>query len=74
MIIIGELINGTRKRVAEAISARDADYIAQLAGKQAEAGADYIDANAGIEPGQLRLLVPPQAPSGLFCKPPELVL
>jgi len=31
-------------------------------------------ATIGIEPGKLRLLIPPQAPSGLFSKPPELVL
>lgn len=28
----------------------------------------------GIEPGKLRLLIPPQAPAGLFGKPPELIL
>ncbi len=47
MIIIGELINGTRKRIKEAIASRDADYIADLATKQAEAGADFIDCNPG---------------------------
>ncbi len=47
MIIIGELINGTRKAVGEAIKNRDAEYIADLARRQAEAGADYIDCNAG---------------------------
>ncbi len=47
MIIIGELINGTRKSIKEAIAARDADAIAELARKQAEAGADYIDCNPG---------------------------
>jgi len=47
MIIIGELINGTRKRIKQAIAERDADYIAGLAAKQAEAGAAFIDVNPG---------------------------
>ena len=37
MKIIGEKINGTRKRVAQAIAERDADFIKELAQKQAEA-------------------------------------
>ena len=39
-------------------------------------GDPYGDTPAiiGIEPGKLRLLVPPQAPADLFSKPPELVL
>ena len=47
MIIIGELINGTRKTVREAIRQRDEQFIAELAKKQAEAGAAYIDCNPG---------------------------
>ncbi len=47
MIIIGELINGTRSKVKEAIASRDSDYIAALATRQAEAGADFIDCNPG---------------------------
>ncbi len=47
MIIIGELINGTRKRVKRAIAERDVGYISGLAAKQAEAGADFIDCNPG---------------------------
>ena len=47
MIIIGELINGTRKRIKQAIADRDADYISQLAIQQTEAGADFIDCNPG---------------------------
>ncbi len=50
MIIIGEKINGTRKEVAAAIAARDEDKIRMLARSQAEAGADYIDVNAGTTP------------------------
>lgn len=50
MIIIGEKINGTRKKVAEAIANRDADFIRDLAKKQFEAGAAYLDVNAGTLP------------------------
>jgi 5-methyltetrahydrofolate--homocysteine methyltransferase len=52
MKIIGEKINGTRKRVAKAIAEREADYIKGLALKQAEAGADWLDVNAGTHPNQ----------------------
>jgi cobalamin-dependent methionine synthase I len=48
--IIGEKINGTRKRVQQAIIERDAAFIQDLAKKQAEAGADWLDANAGTAP------------------------
>jgi len=50
--IIGEKINGTRKRVAEAIAGRDADFIRDLARRQAEAGAAWLDVNAGTQPQQ----------------------
>lgn len=50
MQIIGEKINGTRKRVQTAIEERDADFIASLARRQADAGADWIDLNAGSLP------------------------
>ena len=52
MKIIGEKINGTRKRVAKAIAERDADIIKDLAVKQAEAGAAWLDVNAGTHPNQ----------------------
>lgn len=52
MKIIGEKINGTRKRVAKAIADRDAGYIRDLAARQAEAGASWLDANAGTHPSQ----------------------
>ena len=52
MLIVGELINSTRKRVAEAVAARDTAYIADLARKQKEAGVDLIDVNAGARPQQ----------------------
>ncbi len=47
MIIIGELINSTRKAVKKAIEEQNAAYIQDLAVKQAENGADFIDVNAG---------------------------
>jgi cobalamin-dependent methionine synthase I len=50
MKIIGEKINGTRKKVAAAIENRDADHIAGLAVSQAEAGAAWLDVNAGTRP------------------------
>jgi 5-methyltetrahydrofolate--homocysteine methyltransferase len=61
MIIIGELINASRKSIQAAIENQDAAVIARVAREQAEAGADYIDVNAGIfvgkEPEYLRWLV-----------------
>jgi len=61
MIIIGELINASRKAIKAAIEARDAAAIQQVATDQAAAGADYIDVNAGIfvgqEPESLKWLV-----------------
>ena len=61
MIIIGELINASRKAVRAAIEAQDAAAIQQVAQDQAAAGADYIDVNAGIfvgrEPEYLTWLV-----------------
>lgn len=50
MIFIGEKINGTRKAINEAILARDAAYIEEVARAQAEAGAGYLDINAGTSP------------------------
>ena len=50
MLIIGEKINGTRSQVAKAIAERDKDYIQNLANRQTEAGADYLDVNAGTKP------------------------
>jgi 5-methyltetrahydrofolate--homocysteine methyltransferase len=52
MKIIGEKINGTRKRVAQAIAEKDAQFIRELAKKQADAGADWLDVNAGTHPDQ----------------------
>lgn len=49
-LVIGELINSTRSKVRQAIADRDADFIADLARRQARAGADFIDINAGADP------------------------
>ncbi len=61
MIIIGELINASRKAIKAAIEAQDTEAIRKIAKDQAEAGADYIDVNAGIfvnkEPEYLKWLV-----------------
>ncbi len=47
MIIIGEKLNTSRKSIEEAVNKRDAAFIAKVARDQAEAGAHYIDVNAG---------------------------
>ncbi|MGB9660753.1 MAG: methyltetrahydrofolate cobalamin methyltransferase [Moorellaceae bacterium] len=47
---MGEKINGTIPKVQAAILARDEGFIAGLAKAQAEAGADYLDVNAGTGP------------------------
>lgn len=61
MIIIGELINASRKAIKTAIEEKDATTVKQIASDQAQAGADYIDVNAGIfvgkEPEYLKWLV-----------------
>ncbi len=61
MIIIGELINASRKAIKAAIEAQDVEAIQKVATDQAAAGADYIDVNAGIfvgkEPEYLKWLV-----------------
>lgn len=48
MIIVGELINASRKAVKSAIETKDHHTIRYLAKEQAEAKADYIDVNAGV--------------------------
>ena len=48
MIIVGEKINSSSKIINEAINKRDAGFIARMAREQCDAGADYIDLNAGI--------------------------
>ena len=72
MLIIGEKINGTRKEVGAAVIGRDVAFIQELARRQADAGATYLDVNAGTgktEPDDLVWLVETvQAAVGLpFC-------
>ena len=52
MLIVGELINASRKAVKAAIEEKDAAAIQKLARDQHEAGADFIDVNAGVFVGQ----------------------
>jgi len=52
MIIIAERINSSRKAIAAAVSAGDADLIRNEAKNQDLAGADYIDVNAGAFMGE----------------------
>ena len=47
MLIIGELINSTRKQIRKAVEEKDAAFIQDLARRQAAAGANWIDVNAG---------------------------
>jgi 5-methyltetrahydrofolate--homocysteine methyltransferase len=61
MLIVGELINASRKSVKEIIEKQDAGGIAKLARDQRDNGANYIDVNAGVfvgqEPALLKWLV-----------------
>lgn len=61
MIIVGELINASRKSIGTAIENEDAETIKKTAADQVDNGAHYIDVNAGIfvgkEPEYLTWLV-----------------
>lgn len=61
MIIVGELINASRKSIRDAIEMRDERHIRKIARQQYEAGANYIDVNAGVfvdtEPACMEWLV-----------------
>lgn len=50
MIIIGEKINGAIPSTAKAIAGRDEEYIRNLAIRQTEAGANFLDVCAGGAP------------------------
>ncbi|MCJ8500400.1 dihydropteroate synthase [Desulfatitalea alkaliphila] len=47
MIVVGELINTSRRSIAEAVRSGDRERIQAVARAQAEAGAAFIDVNAG---------------------------
>ena len=51
MLVIGEKINASNRSVGEAIARRDGEFVANLAIAQADAGADFIDINAGAATG-----------------------
>ena len=48
MIIVGELIRASRQEIKHATESRDSGFIRKMAREQVEAGADYIDVNAGV--------------------------
>lgn len=53
MIIIAEKINGSIPSCGKAIAARDDNYIRDLAKRQADAGAAFIDCCASVNEGEL---------------------
>lgn len=56
MLIIGERINSTRKRIGEAVQQGDAEFIREEARKQLGAGAHMLDVNGGIAGREAELL------------------
>ncbi len=48
MIVVGELINASRKPIAAAIRERDGAAIQQVARDQVQHGAAFVDVNAGV--------------------------
>ena len=56
MIIIAEKINGSIPSCAKAIAERNEAYIQDLAKRQAEAGATFIDCGASVNEGELDTL------------------
>jgi 5-methyltetrahydrofolate--homocysteine methyltransferase len=50
MIVVGELINGSRQPIAQAIARRDGKAILEVARQQAAGGAHLLDVNAGTTP------------------------
>lgn len=60
MLLVGELLNTSRRAVERAVLARDEKFVRAQAGAQSDAGADMIDVNAGMmadEPEALAWLV-----------------
>lgn len=45
MLIVGELFNTSRKIITENVEVRNTKYISDIAKRQVEAGADYLDVN-----------------------------
>lgn len=73
MLIIGERINTSRKAIAPAVAARDAEFIGAEAVNQLQAGATFIDVNCGTmiddEPETMSWLVRTvqEATGGALC-------
>ncbi|MHB8075503.1 methyltetrahydrofolate cobalamin methyltransferase [Desulfosporosinus fructosivorans] len=61
MLVVGELINASRKAIGAAIKEQNVEVVQKVAKDQFDAGAHYIDVNAGIfldkEPEYLAWLV-----------------
>lgn len=51
-LVVGELINTSRKAIREAVENRDAAYIQKIAMDQEAAGAHYLDVNCGTMIGE----------------------
>jgi len=56
MILIAEKLNGSIPSCAAAINARDESYIKDMALRQADAGADFIDCSASVRDNELETL------------------
>jgi len=56
MIIIAEKLNGSIPSCAKAIASRDEDYITDLAKRQADAGADFIDCCTSVRENELETI------------------
>jgi cobalamin-dependent methionine synthase I len=52
VLVVGELINASRKAIGEAIEAQNEEKIRKIADEQVQAGADFVDVNAGIFVGK----------------------
>ena len=48
IIVVGELINASRKAIREMIETENAEGVIRVAQDQKERKADYIDVNAGV--------------------------
>jgi 5-methyltetrahydrofolate--homocysteine methyltransferase len=60
VLVVGELINSTRKAIAQALEQKDRAFLQDLARRQVEAGAQIIDVNAaagGNEADRMKWLV-----------------
>lgn len=56
MIIIGEKINGSIPSMGKAIAERNEEWIKDIAKKQADAGADFIDCCASVDVNEVETL------------------